>query len=224
MRILVVEDDIQLQQQLQQALVAEKFVVDVASDGEDGLFQASEIPYDAAVIDLGLPKLDGVSLITELRKQQINFPIIILTARDHWQEKVNGLNSGADDYLTKPFQTQELVARLNALIRRSAGQASPIIKNGAIELNTQSQQVSVNNEVVSISAMEYRLLEFLMLHPEHVYSKPALTEHLYDQDFDLDSNVIEVFVGRLRKKIDPSNELKFIETMRGQGYRLRKLN
>ncbi len=224
MRILLVEDDLQLQHNIKQSLLEQHYVVDTASDGEEGLFQGSEIPYDAAIIDVGLPKLDGIRLIEQLRAKGISFPMIILTARDHWQDKVQGLNAGADDYLTKPFQTPELMARLNALIRRSAGQASPIIENGPIAINTQSQQVSVAEHLVSLSAMEYRLMEFLMLHQDQVHSKSSLTEHLYDQDFDLDSNVIEVFIRRLRKKLDPDNKLAFIDTIRGQGYRLKQLS
>ena len=222
MRILVVEDDLQLQSNLKASLIENRYVVDVADDGEDGLFQATEIPYDAAVIDVGLPKLDGIRLIEKIREHGIRFPIIILTARDHWQDKVQGLNAGADDYLTKPFQTPELLARLNALIRRSAGQASAVITNGPFSLNTQSKTISVHNETVTLSAMEYRLIEYMMLHPLNVHSKTSLTEHLYDQDFDLDSNVIEVFIRRLRKKLDPDSSLAFIDTIRGQGYRLKQ--
>ncbi len=222
MRILVVEDDLQLQSSLKASLVENRYVVDVSDDGEDGLFQATEIPYDAAVIDVGLPKLDGIRLIEKIRERGIRFPIIILTARDHWQDKVQGLNAGADDYLTKPFQTPELLARLNALIRRSAGQASTLVTNGPFSLNTQSKIMSVNNTPVTLSAMEYRLIEYMMLHPLNVHSKTSLTEHLYDQDFDLDSNVIEVFIRRLRKKLDPDNSLAFIDTIRGQGYRLKQ--
>lgn len=223
MRILIVEDDIQLQNNLKQSLIEHQYVVDVASDGQEGLFQGSEFPYDAAVIDVGLPKIDGIRLIEQLREQGIEFPIIILTARDHWQDKVQGLNAGADDYLTKPFQTPELLARLNALIRRSAGQSTPVIVNGPMAINTQSQVISVHEQDIKLSAMEYRLIEFMMLHPNKVHSKSVLTEHLYDQDFDLDSNVIEVFIRRLRKKLDPDNSLAFIDTIRGQGYRLKAL-
>jgi len=223
MRILIVEDDIQLQNNLKQSLIEHQYVVDVASDGQEGLFQGSEFPYDAAVIDVGLPKIDGIRLIEQLREHGIEFPIIILTARDHWQDKVQGLNAGADDYLTKPFQPLELLARLNALIRRSVGQSTPVIVNGPIAINTQSQVISVNEQDIKLSAMEYRLIEFMMLHPNKVHSKSVLTEHLYDQDFDLDSNVIEVFIRRLRKKLDPDNSLAFIDTIRGQGYRLKAL-
>jgi len=224
MRLLLVEDDLALQSNLRQHLVGENYLVDVASDGEMGLFQASEYPYDAAIIDVGLPKIDGISLIKSLREQNISFPIIILTARDRWQDKVEGLDAGADDYLTKPFQSEELLARLNALIRRSAGQASPLISNGPLSLNTLSFQVQVNQEDINLSSSEYKLLEYLMLHLGEVKSKSVLTEHIYDQDFDLDSNVIEVFIRRLRKKLDPDSEHNFIETLRGQGYKLRNLN
>jgi len=170
-----------------------------------------------------LPKMDGISLIRALRKDKVAFPIIILTARGRWQDKVEGLDAGADDYLTKPFQAEELLARLNALIRRSAGQASPVIENGPIRLNTASSQVWVKERDVSLTSYEYKLLEYLMLHIGEVKSKTVLTEHIYDQDFDLDSNVIEVFIRRLRKKLDPEGEFNIIETLRGQGYKLRLL-
>jgi two-component system response regulator PhoP len=222
MRILLVEDDIVLQQQLKNQLELAKFSVDVASDGEIGLYQGGEFNYDAAVIDLGLPKIDGKTLITTLRSRDISFPIIILTARDSWQDKVDGLDAGADDYLTKPFHHEELVARLNALIRRSAGQASSIITNGPFVLDTASMQVKVNDCDVSLSSYEYKVFEYLMHHQGQVKSKTQLTEHVYDQDFDLDSNVIEVFIRRLRKKLDPKEQYKFIETLRGQGYKLRQ--
>jgi two-component system response regulator PhoP len=223
MRLLLVEDDLALQTNLNQHLVASNYSVDLASDGEEGLFQGSEIDYDAAIIDVGLPLIDGISLIKKLREQGKTYPILILTARDGWQNKVEGLDSGADDYLTKPFQVEELFARLNALIRRSAGQATPIIENGILTLNTKSMQVMVNQVEVNLSSYEYKLIEYLMLHVGEVQSKTVLTEHLYDQDFDLDSNVIEVFIRRLRKKMDPNGEYQFIETLRGQGYKLKIL-
>ena len=223
MRILLIEDDVNLQQHINEHLVAAKYSVDVTSDGESGLFQGQEFPYDAAIIDLGLPKLDGVSVVKALRKQGFTFPILILTARGSWQDKVSGLDAGADDYLTKPFHIEELLARLNALIRRSAGQASPLIENGPFSLNTLSMQVSVEQSVVSLSSYEYKLFEYLMHHLGEVKSKTELTEHIYDQDFDLDSNVIEVFIRRLRKKLDPENKYQFIETLRGQGYLLKDL-
>ncbi|MBL4911313.1 MAG: response regulator transcription factor [Alteromonadaceae bacterium] len=221
MRLLLVEDDLALQDNLNQHLVKEKYSVDLACDGQEGLFQGSEIDYDAAIIDVGLPIIDGISLIKQLRAQNKKFPILILTARDRWQDKVEGLDAGADDYLTKPFQVEELLARINALIRRSAGQASPLIVNGPLALNTKSKEVLVNNVLVSLSSYEYKVLEFLMTHLGEVKSKTVLTEHIYDQDFDLDSNVIEVFIRRLRKKLDPNSEYQFIETLRGQGYKLK---
>ncbi|MFT5636426.1 MAG: two-component system response regulator PhoP [Cognaticolwellia sp.] len=223
MRILLVEDDKNLQQHVKNHLIMAKYSVDVASDGESGLFQGQEFPYDAAIIDLGLPKIDGVSVVKSLREQGFTFPILILTARGSWQDKVSGLDAGADDYLTKPFHIEELLARLNALIRRSTGQASPIIENGPFAINTASMQVSVNQEVISLSSYEYKLFEYLMHHLGEVKSKTQLTEHIYDQDFDLDSNVIEVFIRRLRKKLDPDNQYQFIETLRGQGYLLKNL-
>ncbi len=224
MRILIVEDDKSLQAQLKQQLEQAKYSVDTADDGEIGLYQGTEFQYDAAVIDLGLPKMDGKTLIATLRKQGIDFPIIVLTARDRWQDKVEGLDAGADDYLTKPFHYQELQARLNALIRRSVGQASPLIENGPFSLDTASMQVKVDNVEVSLSSYEYKVFEYLMHHQGQVKSKTELTEHIYDQDFDLDSNVIEVFIRRLRKKLDPQDQYQFIETLRGQGYKLRQLS
>ncbi len=221
MRLLLVEDDLALQNNLKMSLVNAGYSVDVASDGEDGLFQGEEYNYDAAIIDIGLPRIDGISVIRSLRQKKISYPILVLTARDHWQDKVSGLDAGADDYLSKPFQTEELLARLNALIRRSVGQASPLIQNGVLSINTASLQVLVNNNVIALSHSEYRLLEYLMLHQGEVKSKTELTEHIYDQDFDLDSNVIEVFIRRLRKKLDPRSQYNFIETHRGAGYQLK---
>ncbi len=224
MRLLLIEDDLTLQRNLYEHLTAANYLVDLASDGETGLFQGQEYPYDAAIIDIGLPIIDGISVIRMLREKNIDFPIIVLTARDSWQDKVAGLDAGADDYLTKPFQPQELLARLNALIRRSAGQASPLIKNGPLTINTKNFQVEVNNQTIKLSSSEYKLLEYMMLHLDEVTSKAILTEHIYDQDFDLDSNVIEVFVRRLRKKLDPTSEYGFIETLRGHGYKLKRFN
>ena len=223
MRILIVEDDLSLQANLAQHLQQAHYSVDVASDGEDGLFQAQETLFDAAIIDVGLPKIDGISLIEQLRQQGISYPILILTARDGWQDKVKGLDAGADDYLTKPFQVEELSARLNALIRRSAGQASPVINNGPLQLNTRTLGVSLHQQPITLSSSEFKLFEYLMMHQNAVISKSTLIEHIYDQDFDLDSNVIEVFIRRLRKKLDPDNQYQLIETLRGQGYRLRSL-
>ena len=224
MRVLLVEDDIALQSNLKQHLIELNYTVDTASDGEEGLFQGTEYNYDAAIIDVGLPKLDGIALITRLREQEIDFPILILTARDSWQDKVEGLDAGADDYLTKPFHSEELVARLKALIRRSAGKASPIVSNGPFSINTSTLEVKKSNQLITLSGYEYKLFEYFMLHPGEVKSKTVLTEHIYDQDFDRDSNVIEVFIRRLRKKLDPDNEYGLIETLRGQGYRLTPLS
>jgi len=223
MRVLLVEDDIELQTNLKQHLVDANYNIDVADDGEIGLFQGTEYRYDAAIIDVGLPKLDGIALIKTLREQEIDFPILILTARDSWQDKVEGLDAGADDYLTKPFHPEELVARLKALIRRSAGKASPVVTNGPFSINTSSLEVKKGDVMITLSGTEYKLFEYFMLHPGQVISKTVLTEHIYDQDFDLDSNVIEVFIRRLRKKLDVDNAFGLIETLRGQGYRLTKM-
>tara|TARA_B110000914_G_C15511784_1_gene471233 strand:- start:2017 stop:2715 length:699 start_codon:yes stop_codon:yes gene_type:complete len=224
MRVLFVEDDFELQTNLKQHLVDANYSIDVASDGEEGLFQGCEYDYDAAIIDVGLPKLDGIALITALRERGIAFPILILTARDSWQDKVKGLDCGADDYLTKPFHAQELVARLNALIRRSAGKASSLIENGPFSINTSSLEVKKDQQLIALSSSEYKLFEYLMLHVGEVKSKTVLTEHIYDQDFDLDSNVIEVFIRRLRLKLDAENHYGIIETLRGQGYRMKPLH
>ena len=216
MRILIVEDEPNLLAQLQQRLKEAGYVVDTAADGEEGLYFGREYDYDAAIIDLGLPKLDGMDLIGELRKLNRDFPVLVLTARSHWQDKVEGLEAGADDYLTKPFQTEELLARLNALLRRAAGYASPVIEEGSLKLDTAKKEVRLDDNLIELTAYEYKVLEYLMLNPSRVVSKTELTDHLYEQDFDRDSNVIEVFVGRLRKKLDPVNPIR---TVRGQGYR-----
>lgn len=216
MRILIVEDEPNLLAQLQQRLREAGYVVDTAADGEEGLYFGREYDYDAAIIDLGLPKLDGMDLIGELRKLNRDFPVLVLTARSHWQDKVEGLEAGADDYLTKPFQIEELLARLNALLRRAAGYASPVIEEGSLKLDTAKKEVRLNDNLIELTAYEYKVLEYLMLNPSRVISKTELTDHLYEQDFDRDSNVIEVFVGRLRKKLDPVNPIR---TIRGQGYR-----
>jgi two-component system response regulator PhoP len=221
MRILVIEDDIQLAENLRSALEKEKYSIDLCHDGESGLFHLKEYPLDMAVIDIGLPKLNGIEIIRQARSAGIDIPILILTARDRWQDKVEGLDAGADDYLTKPFHLEELIARCNALIRRSAGQANPEITIGPIKIHTRSQQVWVNDHELTLTAYEYKVLEYLMVNPQKVISKSELTEHIYDQDFDLDSNVIEVFVLRLRKKLDPDGTLNPVETLRGRGYRFK---
>ncbi len=220
MKILVVEDEAALQEQLKNALNKQGYAVEQAFDGEDGLYYASEYPIDMAIIDLGLPKLNGLDLISKLREQDKEFPILILTARSRWQEKVEGLSRGADDYLVKPFQVEELLARVNALLRRSSGFSSPLITKGPIELNSNSKVIKLHGAEVELTAYEYKVLEYLMMNPEKVVSKTELTEHIYEQDHDKDSNVLEVFIRRLRKKIDPDGELQPIETLRGRGYRI----
>lgn len=220
MRILVVEDEAKLRGQLQSFLAGKGFAVDVAINGKEGFYLGSEYPIDAAIIDLGLPDFSGIELIKRFRGSEKTFPILILTARSRWQEKVEGLEVGADDYVVKPFHYEELWARLNACIRRSAGHSHPILELGPIEMDTLSQEVKVSGKTLELTAYEYKVLEYLMMHKGDVISKTTLTEHLYDQDFDRDSNVIEVFVGRLRKKIDPDGSLNPIETLRGRGYRL----
>lgn len=220
MRILIIEDELALCEQIAEDLRVAGYSVDTAMDGEEGLYMATEYPFDLMVIDLGLPKLSGMEIISRLRQQEIHCPILILTARDHWQDKVSGLSAGADDYLAKPFHTEELVARINALIRRSSGHSSPVFKLGPFTLDTLNQSISINDEAIEVTAYEYRLIEYLALNPGKIVSKTELTEHLYEQDYDRDSNVIEVFVGRLRKKLDPDNSIKPIETLRGRGYRL----
>ncbi|MEY3667980.1 MAG: hypothetical protein RL572_1520 [Pseudomonadota bacterium] len=221
MRLLVVEDQSLLRQQLAQGLTRHGYVVDDAADGRAGLYFATEYSYDAAIIDLGLPLLDGISLIRQIRAQGRMFPILILTARGDWQDKVEGLDAGADDYVVKPFQLEEILARLNALLRRAAGFAKPLIEFGPIALDITAKRVTLAGQGVDLTAYEYKLIEYLMLHPGQVISKTELTEHLYAQDYDRDSNVLEVFVRRLRQKLDPDDTLHPIETIRGQGYRFR---
>lgn len=220
MRILVAEDDSRLLMQLDNLFQQQGFSVDLADDGEKALFQLKEVNYDLAVIDIGLPKLDGFDVIRQARGSDVSTPVLILTARDRWQEKVEGLDAGADDYLTKPFHNEELLARVKALIRRASGQASSTIEFGPVVLDMQAKEIRVNARALDLTAYEYKVMEYLMLHPQKVISKTELTEHIYDQDFDLDSNVIEVFVGRLRRKLDPEGTLKPIETLRGRGYRI----
>ncbi|MGR9054082.1 MAG: response regulator transcription factor [Gammaproteobacteria bacterium] len=220
MRILVVEDEQALCEQIKQFLAAKGFAVDTAATGSDGYYIGQEYPIDAAVIDIGLPDFSGIELIKRLRKENVSFPILILTARSRWQEKVEGLEAGADDYVVKPFHYEELLARLNALIRRSGGRAHPVLTHGNIELDTLSQEVTVAGEKLELTAYEYKVLEYLMFRKGEVISKSVLTEHIYDEDFDRDSNVIEVFIGRLRKKLDPDGVTKPIETLRGRGYRI----
>jgi len=219
MRLLVIEDENDLREQLSAQLIKQGYAVDEASNGQDGAFLGNEHNYDAAIVDLGLPDISGLQIIEQWRNNNRSFPILILTARGKWQEKVEGLEVGADDYLVKPFHYEELLARIKALVRRSTGKSNSITVAGPISLNTNSQTVMLNNESIELTAFEYKTLEYLIMHNEKVISKTELTEHIYDQDFDRDSNVIEVFVGRLRRKLDPDNTLKPIETLRGRGYR-----
>ena len=217
MRILIVEDEPSLSEQLRSSLTQAGYAVDLAPDGLEGQYLATEYPYDLAIVDLGLPKLTGVELIASLRERQIVLPILILTARSHWRDKVEGLEAGADDYLTKPFQMEELVARVNALIERAAGHATPVLSLGPLTVNTASQQVWIDDRMLDVTGFEYKLLAYLLLGQDRVISKTELTEHLYAQDFERDSNVIEVLIGRLRRKFSPHD---LIQTARGQGYRL----
>jgi len=219
MRVLVVEDEAALRETLKTRLADAGFTVDLAADGNEGLFAGSEYPLDVAIIDLGLPGLAGLEVIRRLRAARKTYPILILTARDNWQDKVEGLQAGADDYVAKPFHFEEVLARVQALLRRSGGWASPLLRCGPVELDTRAQTVRVEDTPVELTTFEYRILEHLMLRAGDVISKTELTERLYDQDFERDSNVIEVLVGRLRRKLDPQEQLHPIETLRGRGYR-----
>jgi two-component system response regulator PhoP len=219
MRILVIEDEVALRGQLSSRLELESFAVDACATGEEGVYMGREYPYDLAIVDVGLPGMSGLEVIEQWRQEDLSFPVLILTARGRWQDKVEGLEAGADDYLVKPFHIEELLARVRALVRRASGKSSSIIKCGPVELNSSTQEVKVDERRVDLTAFEYKVLEYLMIHQGKVISKTELTEHIYAQDFDRDSNVIEVFVGRLRKKLDPKDEFKPIETLRGRGYR-----
>ncbi|MBP9872132.1 MAG: response regulator transcription factor [Nitrosomonas sp.] len=219
MRILVIEDEIKLQNQIRQQLESVGFMVDTCSDGDEGLFFANEYPLDAAIVDIGLPGKSGLEIVKALREQGSLLPILILTARSSWQDKVTGLEMGADDYLTKPFQMEELQARVKALLRRSTGIPQTLLKCGPIALDVSAQSVTVDGEAIELTSFEYRLLEELIRHHGEILSKQILTDYLYPHDEDRDSNVLEVMVGRLRRKLDPNGTLNPIETMRGRGYR-----
>ncbi len=216
MRILVVEDNPDLRRQLADALSQSGYAVDLASDGEDGHFLGDTEPYDAVILDLGLPKMDGVSVLERWREDGRDFPVLILTARDRWSEKVAGFDAGADDYLTKPFITEELLARLRALLRRATGHSAAALECGVLRVDTRSARATVKGAPIKLTAHEYRVLSYLMHHQGRVVPRTELVEHIYDQDFDRDSNTIEVFIGRLRKKIGSER----IQTERGLGYRL----
>jgi two-component system response regulator PhoP len=219
-RVLVLEDEDELREQLSSRLRAEGWVVDAAADGNEGLFLGNEYPVDIAVVDLGLPRLSGIQVIECWRAEGVSFPVLILTARDRWQDKVEGLEAGADDYLAKPFHTEELLARLRALARRAGGWASSELRCGPLAIDPAAKKVTVDERAVSVTAYEFKVLEYLMLHAGRVISKTELTEHVYEEDVDRDSNVLEVLVGRLRRKLDPDETLKPIETLRGRGYRI----
>tara|TARA_R110000824_G_scaffold366730_2_gene555657 strand:- start:197229 stop:197900 length:672 start_codon:yes stop_codon:yes gene_type:complete len=216
MRLLVVEDDPDLNRQLVSALQEAGYVVDSASDGEEGHFLGDTEPYDAVVLDLGLPEMDGVTVLEKWRRNNRTMPVLILTARDRWSDKVAGFDAGADDYVAKPFFMEEVLARIRALLRRATGHASSELECGPLRVDTRTSRVTVNGTAVKLTSLEYRLIEYLIHHQGRIISRTELVEHLYDQDFDRDSNTIEVFVGRLRRKLGKD----MIETVRGLGYRL----
>ena len=216
MRVLVVEDDLDVARQVSDTLRQAMYVVDVVHDGEEGRFLGNTEPYDVVILDLGLPKLDGLSVLRHWRRTGRVMPVLILTARDTWREKVAGLRAGADDYLAKPFELEEMLARVEALIRRSSGHANPVLECGSLTLDVSTTRLTVAGRPVELTALEFRMLAHLMRHEERVVSKTELTEHLYDQDFDRDSNVIEVLINRLRNKLGAG----LIKTHRGLGYQL----
>ena len=216
MRVLLVEDEPTLNRQIDLALQAAGYAVDVSVNGRDAWALGDADDFDAVVLDLGLPQMDGLTVLKRWRAAGRSMPVLILTARDHWHEKVAGIDAGADDYLTKPFHTEELLARLRGLIRRASGHASPVLVCGPVELDTRSGRVTLHGQMLPLTSHEFKVLAYLMHHAGAVVSRTELTEHIYAQDFERDSNTIEVFVGRLRKKLPPD----LIETVRGLGYRL----
>lgn len=218
MRMLIVEDEARLRLQLARYFTEQGWVVEEAADGREALYMGSEHPYDIAIVDLGLPEMSGIELIANWRENKREFPVLVLTARGDWQDKVEGLEAGADDYVTKPFHLEEIHARVNALQRRAAGRSQPCADYGPIRIDFSARVVTRAGETLDLTNYEYNTLEYLAHRAGEVISKTELTEHLYDQDFDRDSNVIEVFIGRLRKKLDPDNDLKPIKTVRGAGY------
>ena len=221
MRVLVIEDHDILREQLVERLRAEGYAVDATGSGQEGEYLGLEYPIDAAIVDLGLPDQSGSAVIESWRKQQKDFPVLILTARGRWEDKVAGLEIGADDYLVKPFHNEELMARLRALLRRALGWSQSEIQCGPINMDLGSKRVMVDGLELDLTALEFKVLEYLMLRADNVVSKSELAEHLYEDDAERDSNVLEVIIGRLRKKLDPERELNPIETIRGQGYRFR---
>lgn len=219
MRVLVIEDETNLQADIKARLESEDYIVDTTGDGNEGYFFATEYPLDAAIIDIGLPGMSGIDIIKKLRDDGSTLPILILTARSRWQEKVEGLEAGADDYLVKPFQMEELLARVKALLRRATGSPTTELQCGCVTLNLNTQQVLLNETLIDVTAFEYRMLEYMMRNSSEAVSKTRLADYLYPHDDDRDSNVIEVLIGRLRKKLDPDGSLKPIETLRNRGYR-----
>ena len=219
MRAIVIEDDADINRQIVDRLKQEGFAVDSADNGTDGLYLMQEYPADVAIVDLGLPQMSGLEIIRKIRADGSQLPILILTARGRWQDKVEGLDAGADDYLVKPFHQEEMMARIRVLIRRAAGWSDAKIQCGPVLLDPTTQRVTLDGEEVELTAYEYKVLEYLMMHAGEVVSKSVLTEHLYDDEDDRDSNVIEVFIRRLRLKLDPKGGLQPIETLRGRGYR-----
>lgn len=219
MRLLVIEDENVLRAQLVRLLRSQGYTVEEAANGEDGRWMGTEFALDLAIVDLGLPDISGVDVIRGIREEGRDYPILILTARDGWQGKVEGLEAGADDYVVKPFHDEELLARVRALVRRSAGWASSELQSGPFVLDTRAHSLTRDGEGIDLTAYEYKVLEYLLLHAGEVISKARLSEHIYEEDTERDSNVIEVFVRRLRGKLDPDETLKPIETLRGQGYR-----
>ena len=219
MRLLVIEDDVTLRESLAQQLGEAGFAVEQAADDTEGLYFAEEYPIDLAIIDLGLPGMSGLEIIRKVRAKGKTYPILILTARDRWEDKVDGLSAGADDYVVKPFHFEEIGARVNALLRRSGGWASSVLEADPVALDMTRQELKVSGKLIELTSFEYKIIEFLMIRAGQVISKAELTDRLYDQDFERDSNVIEVFIGRLRKKMDPDNSIAPIETLRGRGYR-----
>ena len=219
MRVLVIEDESNLQADIKARLESEDYIVDTTGDGNEGYFFATEYPLDAAIIDIGLPGMSGIDIIKKLRDDGSTLPVLILTARSRWQEKVEGLEAGADDYLVKPFQMEELLARVKALLRRATGSPTTELQCGCVTLNLNTQQVLLNETLIDVTAFEYRMLEYMMRNSSEAVSKTRLADYLYPHDDDRDSNVIEVLIGRLRKKLDPDGSLKPIETLRNRGYR-----
>ncbi|MBT8049176.1 MAG: response regulator transcription factor [Xanthomonadales bacterium] len=223
MRVLLIEDDPRLQETLSSHLREQGYAVDVSADGIEGLYLGDEFPVDLAIIDLGLPQLPGLDVIRQLRSHGRDFPILVLTARSEWQDKVEGLEAGADDYVTKPFHVEELMARINALMRRAGGHARPRVDLGPLSIDLTGQRVWRDGKEIELTSYEYKVLNYLVMHPDEVVTKTDLSEHIYEEDADRDSNVIEVFIGRLRRKLDPDGTLNPIETLRGRGYRLARL-